>query len=77
MTSLHEEPKELWLFWCGQEIGWLVSEDDAPGGCTYLVAFDEHTAKIASQYQKDLYGVDNTPILVKWSPSVNQQSGIK
>jgi hypothetical protein len=56
-------PPELWMLWRGE--GWVVSLDDAPGGETYLVATSEREARIAAEYQNDMYELNCIPVRVK------------
>lgn len=63
-------PDQLWMFWLpngeDQHAGWLVTNDDAPQGPTYLVAFSESDARNAALHQENTYDLENvTPVRVK------------
>jgi hypothetical protein len=66
-----EVPAELWMLWlygCDDgdfKPGWVVTDDDAPRGPTYMVALSEEHAKAAATYQEELYGILCRPVRVK------------
>jgi len=65
-----EIPGELWMLWNEPadrrfDAGWVASIDDAPHGQTYLVAFSESEAAMASAHQNREFCINCRPVRVK------------
>jgi hypothetical protein len=62
-------PAELWMLWIDGEMGcagtFVVAMDDHPGAVNYLACMNESDARVAADYQNELYDFDCYPVRVK------------
>jgi hypothetical protein len=63
-------PDQLWLLWSDNpdrpgQGHWVPTNDDAPGGPTFLLSFGEAESLAAADHQLNTYGVACRPVRVK------------